>query len=146
MDRGTGVVELPMWLVPDRLTDFLAGLRLSGYRLGVEEFIVIQDLVLALIEKGESFEDPARLANVLGPVVCKSQTEQADFHKRFEDWRSTSPGNRQARLLHAASSTRNSFDDELRNLGTQRRLWLRSGIAVAILAVVLAIWLFIRRA
>jgi hypothetical protein len=143
MDRRAIVDELPMWLQPDQLTEFLTGLRLSGYRLGVEEFIVIQGLVLALLGKGETFDDAARLANVLGPIVCKSQAEQADFHKRFVDWCSTAPRPRPT-PQRLDSSIRSGFDNDLRNIGTQRQLWRRVAIAVAIMAVGLAIWFLTR--
>ena len=144
MDRGPAVEELPKWLQTEPLTEFLMGLRLSGYRLGAQEFILIEDLILALLGTGERFNDPVRLANVLAPVICKSEAEQADFHRRFADWclPDSDPKRKARRALPAEAS---NFDSALRNLGKERRLWKRVRAAGLVLLAFTIVWLLIRQ-
>ena len=77
---------LPGWLNPESIIDFIDELRDAGYKIGMSQYIAVQDLLLALIAKGEDFKEPQRLKNLIGPLLCSSPTEQKDFQQRFEQW------------------------------------------------------------
>jgi uncharacterized protein with von Willebrand factor type A (vWA) domain len=61
-------------------------LRESGYRIGVSQYIAVQDLLMALANQGELPDNPERLRTLLAPILCSSPTEQEDFQYRFDDW------------------------------------------------------------
>jgi hypothetical protein len=85
MDTGIEIVQ-PIWLDPDLLTDFIDELRESGYRIGVSQYIAVQDLMVALANQGKLPYNPERLRTLLAPILCSSPTEQEDFQYRFDDW------------------------------------------------------------
>jgi hypothetical protein len=85
MDTGIEIAK-PIWLDPDFLTDFIDELRESGYRIGVSQYIAVQDLMVALANQGKLPENPERLRTLLAPILCSSPTEQEDFQYRFDDW------------------------------------------------------------
>lgn len=76
----------PVWLRPDVISAFLDELREAGYNLGVEQYVAVQDLVLALVTQGKILEHPKQLRSFLGPIVCSSAVEQDDFQIRFDRW------------------------------------------------------------
>ena len=77
---------LPGWLNPESIIDFIDELRDAGYKIGMSQYIAVQELLLALIAKGEDFKRPQKLKNLIGPLLCSSPTEQEDFQQRFERW------------------------------------------------------------
>ena len=83
---GKARVQLQDGLNPESLTDFIDELREVGYNIGIAQYIAAQDLILALLAKGESFNEPERFKSLLGPLLCSSPTEQDDFQQRFDQW------------------------------------------------------------
>ena len=73
-------------LSPERLAEFLDELRWAGFGLGATQYIAVQDLVLALVARGEDLERPERLKRLIGPVVCGTPQEQAEFSGLFDSW------------------------------------------------------------
>jgi hypothetical protein len=67
MDTGIEIVQ-PIWLDPDLLTDFIDELRESGYRIGVSQYIAVQDLIVALANQGKLPDNPERLRTLLAPI------------------------------------------------------------------------------
>jgi len=68
------------------LLNFIDDLRVAGYNIGLEQFITVQNLILALTAQGRL---PAKLADLqtfLAPILCHSPKEQEDFAQRFADW------------------------------------------------------------
>ncbi len=69
------------------LLNFIDELRTRfGYNIGLEQFITVQNLILALTAQGRL---PAKLADLqtfLAPVLCHSLKEQEDFVLHFEKW------------------------------------------------------------
>ncbi len=85
MDTGIEIVQ-PIWLDSYLLTDFIDELRESGYRIGVSQYIAVQDLMVALANQGKLPDNPERLRTLLAPILCSSPTEQEDFQYQFDDW------------------------------------------------------------
>ena len=50
----------PSWLTPEALIEFIDELRDAGYKIGVSQYIIVQDLILALIAQGYSLDRPQR--------------------------------------------------------------------------------------
>jgi hypothetical protein len=74
------------WLNPERLIDFIDELREAGYNIGISQYVAAQDLILALMARGESLDPPHRFKSLLGPILCSSPSEQDDFPQRFDRW------------------------------------------------------------
>lgn len=85
MDRQPQEVN-PGWLTPEVLIEFIDELRDAGYKIGLSQYIAVQDLILALIAQGENLDRPQRFKSLLSPLVCHSPTEQEDFYRRFDQW------------------------------------------------------------
>lgn len=62
------------------LLDFL---RTRGFELGVDDYIAVSDLQLAL--QREKF-DRERWRSLIGPLVCKNARQQEEFQQLFEQW------------------------------------------------------------
>ncbi len=90
MDQQT-THEIPDWIKSDRLTDFIEELREEGYKIGISQYIAAQNLVLTLIDQGETLDSPGSLGGYLGPIFCSSPTEQEDFQQRFKLWLDSLP-------------------------------------------------------
>ncbi|MGD1717050.1 hypothetical protein [Dapis sp. BLCC M172] len=52
----------------------------------MSQYIVAQELIVALSAKGEELEEPQRLRSLLSPLLCSSPAEQKDFQLRFYQW------------------------------------------------------------
>jgi WD40 repeat protein len=85
MDQRTDN-EIPPWINPEALADFILQLRAAGYKIGVSQHIAAQELLLALIDRGETLNSPEQLGTLLGPVFCTSPTEQDNFQQHFSGW------------------------------------------------------------
>ncbi|HLK41030.1 MAG TPA: hypothetical protein VKU41_29970 [Polyangiaceae bacterium] len=76
----------PRWAEPARVIGFVSSLRDVGYRVDARHCMAVQDLLVALTARGESLDDPMRLARHIGPIICSTPDEQADFPRRFRSW------------------------------------------------------------
>jgi hypothetical protein len=64
--------------------------RALGFCFSARERLAVNELLLALFERGELPADPARFKTLLAPIVCNSPEQQAEFHRRFEQaWTDT---------------------------------------------------------
>ncbi|MGA1131139.1 MAG: formylglycine-generating enzyme family protein [Prochlorotrichaceae cyanobacterium] len=134
---------IPGWLHPDVLSSFLDDLREAGYNIGVEQYIAVQDLILALVAQEQAqrsiasakpLEDPEQLRSLLGPIVCSSATEQADFQDRFDRWLTLMPRPRKATEPDAEQQRAKQVQQDLQQINKRsRRLWW--GIAVTLLVL-----------
>jgi len=71
---------------PNRLADLLDYFRLqAGYKITPHEYAVAQDLIAAVIARGDEVSDEA-VARYLAPVLCASPREQADYPEHFKRW------------------------------------------------------------
>ncbi len=67
--NGIGISSTPVdsvvssaWSRPEALVELIDELREDGgYKIGADEYIAAQDLVLALIARGENLDEPGRL-------------------------------------------------------------------------------------
>ncbi|MFN7677860.1 MAG: hypothetical protein ACK5QW_04595 [Cyanobacteriota bacterium] len=71
---------------PPHLEELLETLRQDGFRVGVGETLRVHELLLALVERGTPLEDPRRLTTLLGPVLCRSASEQEAFQRHVDGW------------------------------------------------------------
>ena len=71
-----------------QLATFIDELRESGYNIGIGQYLAAQDLLLSLYPRIDPLQEPARLKLMLGPLLCTSPSEQAEFPHRFDQWRS----------------------------------------------------------
>jgi hypothetical protein len=71
---------------PEQLAALLERLRQQGFRIGVPETLRLHQLLLALVDRGVPLETPQRLTRLLGPVLCRSASEQEAFGGLVEQW------------------------------------------------------------
>ena len=71
---------------PERLEELLERLRQDGFRVGVPETRRLQLLLLALVDRDVPLDNPERLARLLGPVLCRSASEQEAFRRHLREW------------------------------------------------------------
>ena len=71
---------------PEQLEELLERLRQEGFRIGVAETLRLHRLLLALVDRGVPLDDPQRLASLLGPVLCRSASEQEAFARHVRSW------------------------------------------------------------
>jgi hypothetical protein len=102
------------------LPGFIDELRLAGYTVGIEQYVAAEDLLLALAARGALPDDPRRLVTLLGPIVCKTPTEQEDFRARFRRWISCDEP--------PPATAAGGLKQELTELEQGLRIW-RGGIA-----------------
>jgi hypothetical protein len=86
MDSGTEPKAELGWLNPDLIAAFLEELKAAGYNIGIDQFILVQNLILTLSTQDQVLDDPQTLGRLLGPIVCHSPTEQAEFPRHFQRW------------------------------------------------------------
>src|SRR5689334_22827610 len=68
------------------LSDLVQWLRASGFRIGVDQALAAQDLLVVLAGGGGLPDDEARLRTLLAPIFCRTPAEQAEFYHHFSDW------------------------------------------------------------
>ena len=127
------------WPTSESLLELMDDLKQAGYNIGVEQYIAAQDLVLALMAQDKPLDSPESLRDLLGPLLCSSPIEQADFQHRFSQW-----AERIGLLADPVKPTdpqAEKLSQELRTLGKQRRRWWRVAL-VLIIALVLSIGIF----
>jgi hypothetical protein len=71
---------------PEQLEELLERLRQQGFRIGVSETLRLHQLLLALVDRGVPLDDPQRLTSLLGPVLCRSASEQEAFARHVRSW------------------------------------------------------------
>ena len=71
---------------PEQLEELLERLRQEGFRIGVAETLRLHRLLLALVDRGVPLDDPQRLTSLLGPVLCRSASEQEAFARHVRSW------------------------------------------------------------
>src|SRR5882724_10498923 len=74
------------WTDPNLLADLLDYLREQGFKVTTDDYAVAQDLVVALIARGENVADLARLKACLEPLLCSNPREQDNFSGYFDRW------------------------------------------------------------
>jgi hypothetical protein len=103
----------------------------AGFTVGVDQYLAVDRLLLALASGGPFPADATRLKTLLGPVVCKSEKEQALFSSLFDDWLN--------RLEPTYVAARHgTLARELGQFSSMRRLGLRILLAVAVAGMFLA--------
>ncbi len=71
---------------PHQLDGLLERLRQQGFSIGVPETVRVHQLLLALVERGVPLESAERWASLLGPVLCRSASEQEAFGRHVREW------------------------------------------------------------
>jgi WD40 repeat protein len=80
------------------LTTLVSRLRDAGFRTDTRQYLIANELLLALAQQGELLDgaaarqDAARVAACLGPIFCTSPEEQARFPEIVRDWLGTPAG------------------------------------------------------
>ncbi|HET7539987.1 MAG TPA: AgmX/PglI C-terminal domain-containing protein [Polyangiaceae bacterium] len=69
----------------DELLSFVEELR-EDYAFGADEFIAVQELLLALAARDALPDDPAGLEGYLAPILCSTRREQEGFGARYRNW------------------------------------------------------------
>jgi WD40 repeat protein len=143
MDQQT-TREIPDWIKSDRLTDFIEELREEGYKIGVSQYIAAQQVVLTLIDQGETLDSPGSLGGYLGPIFCSSPTEQEDFQQRFKRWLDSLPTSPASETLipevHPLDTKAQVLSDELGKIQSFAHL-LKSGAFVGAI-ILIALYYF----
>ncbi len=124
---------------PDSVIAFLDDLRNKGYQIGVAQYIAAQKLLVALVTHDEVAETDVneRFKRMLGPLVCTSPEEQADFHRRYDQKFGTFPSPAQAAQATPAAS---ALEQQLGQAEqAMRRLPRLKIAAIGVLIVVLVL-------
>ena len=81
---GTAHQKHP-WLDPEEITNFIEDLReQEGYKIGLSQHIAALNLRFKLAElTKKSQNDPSEFQKYLGPILCSSEFEQANFPKLY---------------------------------------------------------------
>jgi hypothetical protein len=66
--------------------EFLEELRLNGYNISTQQYLAVQNLLIALAANGQFPDDPKKLSTVLAPIVCSSAEEQEGFYYHYKQW------------------------------------------------------------
>jgi WD40 repeat protein len=113
--------------------------------VGTPETLRLHQLLLALMERGVELDKPERLARYLGPVLCRSASQQSLFEERLASWWAQVAA-MEAVAEHQALPPNDLFslraialENELEGLEGRQR-WLRRGLELAkVGAVVVAL-------
>ncbi|MEB3318655.1 MAG: hypothetical protein VKO39_11025, partial [Cyanobacteriota bacterium] len=124
---------------PEHVDELLERLRQDGFRVGVPETVRLHQLLLALSARGVPLDQPARLAALLGPVLCRSASEQEAFHRHVEEWW---PGAVEEEVAAPVASTAAALEEALSGVERRRARLLRwlpvTPLALAVAAGVVA--------
>lgn len=140
MDRQPQEVNAS-WLTPEVLIEFIDELRDAGYKIGVSQYIAVQDLILALIAQGENLDRPQRFKSILSPLLCHSPTEQEDFYRRFDQWLQ-----RMGFIISQAGQRDTKAEElqqELHKIKKQWRTWQQWWSLVVILFLTVIAWVIL---
>lgn len=120
------------WSDPDLLFDLVDGLRADGGKVGVGEYIAVQQVLLAAAARGLPVERPEDVQRLIAPLLCTTPDEQADFALHFGAWLQRAGGPPAAPVKQSASS----LDRELREIEIKDRLrWMWAAAAVLLVAL-----------
>ncbi|MBM5817978.1 MAG: hypothetical protein FJ083_15795, partial [Cyanobacteria bacterium K_Offshore_surface_m2_239] len=106
---------------PEHLEGLLERLRQAGFRVGVADTIRVHQLLLALTERGVMLESPERLTRLLGPVLCRSASEQEAFGRHVAEWWPETAVIRQLRAGAEEASTAAASRLEVQLTAVERR-------------------------
>jgi len=70
----------------DDLFKFIENLRESGYIIGIDQYLYVQEIVLKFSTDNQLPKDMNKLCLYIAPIICKSPDQQRDFYKRFQEW------------------------------------------------------------
>jgi WD40 repeat protein len=70
----------------DDLFEFIDNLRESGYIIGADQFLYVQEILLKLAADNQLPKDMNKLRLYIAPIICTSPDQQRDFYKRFQEW------------------------------------------------------------
>jgi hypothetical protein len=122
------------------LIGFLDELKDSGYSIGTNQYVLAQD-VLAAVVAADGHLDTDRFAALLGPVLCKSARQQAEFRSRYDRWLAAGRARDSGAKAASAQSEKDragELENELRAVDRSSRIgiWLTTVLAVLVLAAV----------
>ncbi len=131
-----------------RLMHLLEQLKDDGYRIGVDQHVLVRDLLLVLASRGSLPAEVGSLESYLAPLLCKSADERARFRRHFLSWLGRyAPDTRPSALRVAAGGGAGdpiAVGSSLQSIWRRVGRWLGSLIGLLALAVVggwLALWL-----
>ncbi|MBU6355082.1 MAG: hypothetical protein KGQ81_08985, partial [Cyanobacteria bacterium REEB498] len=70
----------------EQLNDLLEQLRHDGFSIGVPETLRLHQLLLALVDREVPLDTPERLTRLLGPVLCRSASQQEALGRHVAAW------------------------------------------------------------
>ena len=85
MGNRIDTTALPESLADD-LIELIDELRLSGFNVGIAQYTLTQDLLLALAAQGQFPCSAAKLRNYLTPILSKTPGQQETFFFHFDVW------------------------------------------------------------
>jgi hypothetical protein len=68
------------------LIDLIDQLRHDRFNIGTEQYVAAMKVAALLSLRGELRDQPEKLGAFLGPILCASAEQQANFPKYFERW------------------------------------------------------------
>jgi hypothetical protein len=92
MVQDQAIAVASPWTNPELLADLLDYLREQGFKVTTDDYAVAQDLVVALIARGEDVADLSRLRARLAPLLCSNPREQDNFPGYFDRWHAQAIG------------------------------------------------------
>jgi len=92
MVQDQAIAGASPWTNPELLADLLDYLREQGFKITTDDYAVAQDLVVALIARGEDVADLSRLKTRLAPLLCSNPREQDNFPGYFDRWHAQAIG------------------------------------------------------
>jgi hypothetical protein len=92
MVQDQAIAGASPWTNPELLADLLDYLREHGFKVTTDDYAVAQDLVMALIARGEDVADLSGLKMRLAPLLCSNPREQDNFPGYFDRWHALAIG------------------------------------------------------
>ena len=125
----------------EQLLGFLDHLRNSGFDVGIRQYIMAQDALVALAAGGLLPCHPERLRNWLAPIVCGSPKEQDAFYNEFAVWLDQHPDLRAVLADEKVSASQPEQVDEDGRPRARRRTRTILASVLITAACVLAIYI-----
>jgi len=125
----------------EQLIEFLDHLRNSGFDVGIRQYIMAQDALVALAAGGLLPCHPERLRNWLAPIVCGSPKEQNAFYTEFAVWLDQHPDLRALADEQVSVSQPEGVDEDVRPRPRRRTRTILASLlitAACILAIFIA--------
>lgn len=124
---------IPIDTLHRELRGFIEGLRREGYNIGAAQHIAAQDLLLSLQAQGRMPAELSGLRSLLGPILCSSPKEQAEFKARFIHWAARFEAQE---VVASPPLPQQEVIEELAQTEKQRRGWLMLLVAVVLALVI----------